>query len=303
VAALAPADEHGRHRGRLGFGPNRGPKATPTTPHRWLPGLRAEGGGAACAASSGATCTPPAQPPRHVARGSPARPRAAALLFQALAGELESVELDGTPGWTLAGDTSTPSQPHRGIRLLGYFDAVVVAVSRGERRYPGPAATRGSARRARPATPRCCSSTARSVGCGTSGARVAGAPSPWSRWRVDRDPTPAAGGRGRPGRRGHGATPTLTVGTVTVGPTPDPGPGRPAQTAPPKPAMELYISRSNCGSDCTQHIGTSFASRSHSWQGMGHSLPHGRPDTAVALLSYWPAAVSSQHVPCHVPRA
>jgi hypothetical protein len=69
-------------------------------------------------------------------------PRAVEL-FDELAGDLEEVELDGAPGWVLAGDTATPSRPHRGIRLLGYFDAFVVAGQPRERLYPGPAATRG----------------------------------------------------------------------------------------------------------------------------------------------------------------
>jgi len=63
-------------------------------------------------------------------------------LFGKLAGELEQVEVDGVPGWTVAGDTSTPPRPHRGIRLLPYFDAYVVAGQPRERLYPGAAATR-----------------------------------------------------------------------------------------------------------------------------------------------------------------
>jgi hypothetical protein len=42
----------------------------------------------------------------------------------------------------MAGDTATPPRPHRGIRLLGYFDAFVVAGQPRERLYPGAAATR-----------------------------------------------------------------------------------------------------------------------------------------------------------------
>lgn len=42
----------------------------------------------------------------------------------------------------MAGDTSTPAQPHRGIRLLPYFDAYVVAGQPRERLYPGAAAAR-----------------------------------------------------------------------------------------------------------------------------------------------------------------
>jgi Winged helix DNA-binding domain len=131
------------HRGMLCFGPNRGPKVTYTNPHRWLPGFRPDDGGAALRtlfmrylyAYGPATS-------RHFARWLSIPPQRAVELFDELAGELEQVELDGAPGWTMAGDTSTPSQPHRGIRLLGYFDAFVVASQPRERLYPGPAAAR-----------------------------------------------------------------------------------------------------------------------------------------------------------------
>ena len=42
----------------------------------------------------------------------------------------------------MAGDTATPSRPHRGIRLLPYFDAYVVAGQPRDRLYPGPAPAR-----------------------------------------------------------------------------------------------------------------------------------------------------------------
>jgi Winged helix DNA-binding domain len=58
------------------------------------------------------------------------------------AAELERVELDGEPAWTRAGDTGTPSGPHRGVRLLSYFDQYVVAGQPRERLYPGGAAAR-----------------------------------------------------------------------------------------------------------------------------------------------------------------
>jgi hypothetical protein len=93
-------------RGVLCFGPDRGRKVTYTNPHRWLPGFRpADGDGQ-------------------------------------MDGELERVELDGEPAWTLAGDTATPPEPHRGIRLLPFFDAYVVAGQPRQRLYPGAAATR-----------------------------------------------------------------------------------------------------------------------------------------------------------------
>jgi hypothetical protein len=133
------------HRGVLCFGPNRGRKVTYTNPHRWLPGFRPDDGDAALRtlvmrylyAYGPAT-------PQHFARWLGIPPQRAVELFDELAGELEYVELDGEPGWIMAGDTGTPSQePHRGVRLLPYFDAFVVAGQPRERLYPGAATTRG----------------------------------------------------------------------------------------------------------------------------------------------------------------
>jgi hypothetical protein len=131
------------HRGMLCFGPNRGPKVTYTNPHRWLPGFRPEDGDAALRAlvTRYLYAYGPATP-QHFARWLGIPPQRAVVLFDELAGELEQVELDGAPSWVWAGDTGTPRQPHRGIRLLGYFDAFVVAGQPRERLYPGPAATR-----------------------------------------------------------------------------------------------------------------------------------------------------------------
>jgi hypothetical protein len=131
------------HRGMLCFGPDRGRKVTYTSPHRWLPGLRPVDGDAALRTlvTRYLHAYGPATP-QHFAKWLGIPPRYAAGLFGKLAGELEYVELDGEPGWTVAGDTGTPSQPHRGIRLLPYFDAYVVAGQPRERLYPGAAATR-----------------------------------------------------------------------------------------------------------------------------------------------------------------
>jgi hypothetical protein len=131
------------HRGVLCFGPGRGRKVTYTNPHRWRPGFRLLDGDAALRtlvlrylyAYGPAT-------PQHFAKWLSIPPRYAAGLFGRLGGELESVELDGEAGWTAAGDTGTPPRPHRGIRLLPYFDAYVVAGQPRDRLYPGAAATR-----------------------------------------------------------------------------------------------------------------------------------------------------------------
>jgi hypothetical protein len=131
------------HRGMLCFGPDWGRKVTYTNPHRWLPGFRPADGDAAL----GTLVTRylyaygPATP-QHFARWLGSPPRFAVELFAKQAGELERVELDGEPGWTVAGDTGTPPRPHRGIRLLPYFDAYVVAGQPRERLYPGAAASR-----------------------------------------------------------------------------------------------------------------------------------------------------------------
>jgi Winged helix DNA-binding domain len=131
------------HRGVLCFGPDRGRNVTYTNPHRWLPGFRSADGDAALRALL----------TRYLHAYGPATPanfaqwlampvRRATELFGLLGEELERVELDGTPAWTLAGDTVTPPEPHRGIRLLPYFDAYVVAGQPRQRLYPGAAAGR-----------------------------------------------------------------------------------------------------------------------------------------------------------------
>jgi winged helix DNA-binding protein len=132
------------HRGLLCFGADRGRKVTYTNPHRWLPGFRPDHGEAALRTlvNRYLYAYGPATP-QHLARWLNLPPRRAVALFDELAGDLERVEVDGAPAWVLAGDTGTPPQPHRGIRLLGYFDAFVVASQPRERLFPGPAAARG----------------------------------------------------------------------------------------------------------------------------------------------------------------
>ena len=80
--------------------------------------------------------------PQHFAQWLNVRPRDAADLFDEAAADLEQVELDGAPGWVVAGDGEMPAEPHRGIRLLPYFDAFVVAGQPRRLLYPGAAAAR-----------------------------------------------------------------------------------------------------------------------------------------------------------------
>jgi Winged helix DNA-binding domain len=131
------------HRGLLCFGPDRGRQVTYTNPHRWLPGFRPADGGAALRTlvTRYLHAYGPATP-AHLAKWLAIPQRYAAGLFEAHAGELERIEVDGVPAWTLAGDTATPPRPHRGVRLLPYFDAYVVAGQPRERLYAGAAAIR-----------------------------------------------------------------------------------------------------------------------------------------------------------------
>jgi DNA glycosylase AlkZ-like len=131
------------HRGALCFGPDRGRNVTYTNPHRWLSGFRPADGDTALRAllTRYLYAYGPATP-AHFAQWLAMPARRATGLFDAIADELERVELDGTPAWTLAADTATPPEPHRGIRLLPYFDAYVVAGQPRARLYPGAAASR-----------------------------------------------------------------------------------------------------------------------------------------------------------------
>jgi winged helix DNA-binding protein len=80
--------------------------------------------------------------PQQFAKWLAIPPRPAVATFDAIADDLELVDLDGAPAWTLAGDASAPEASIPGIRLLPYFDAYVVAAQPRDRLYPGSAATR-----------------------------------------------------------------------------------------------------------------------------------------------------------------
>ena len=131
------------HRGVLCFGPNRGPNVTYTNPHRWLPGFKPEAGDTALRAliSRYLYAYGPATP-HDFAKWLSIPPARAVELFDDLASDLEYVEMDGQPAWVRAGDTGTPEEPHRGVTLLPYFDAYVVAGQPRNLLYPGPIATR-----------------------------------------------------------------------------------------------------------------------------------------------------------------
>ncbi len=134
------------HRGVLCFGPDRSRKVTYTNPHRWLPAFRTDDSGQALPnlVARYLHAYGPATP-RQFAKWLAITPGFAVELFAELAGALEPVDLEGEPAWVVAGDTATPAEAHRGLRLLPYFDAYVVAGQPRERLFPGLAATRALA--------------------------------------------------------------------------------------------------------------------------------------------------------------
>ncbi|MER6677116.1 winged helix DNA-binding domain-containing protein [Streptomyces sp. NPDC000983] len=130
--------------GALAFGPNRGRKVTYTRPPHFEP-------------------LPPSAAPaellrRHLHAYGPSTPAYfakwlaaptawATRLFTALAAEgaIEEVAFEGTPAWVVAGDTRFPSPGARGVRLLPYFDAYVIAAQPRESLFPGDAHRRALA--------------------------------------------------------------------------------------------------------------------------------------------------------------
>ena len=131
------------HRGVLCFGVNRGRNVTYTNPHRWLPDWRRVDRDDALRmlVTRYLHAYGPATP-HQFARWLGIAPSSAVKVFDTLASSLAYVEVDGVPAYTVAGDTETPYDPHRGIHLLPYFDAFVVAGQPREWLYPGAAATR-----------------------------------------------------------------------------------------------------------------------------------------------------------------
>ncbi|WP_189887853.1 winged helix DNA-binding domain-containing protein [Streptomyces xantholiticus] len=126
------------HRGALAFGPNRGRKVTYTSP-----GVTPMDGHAAVDAlvQRYLYAYGPATP-AHFATWLAAPKAWAAEVFTGLAaaGRVEEVGFEGSPAWVVSGDTSfRDAAPPRGVRLLPYFDAYVIACRPRERLFPGAA--------------------------------------------------------------------------------------------------------------------------------------------------------------------
>jgi hypothetical protein len=130
------------HRGVLCFGPLRGRAVTYTHPRRWLPGFRPDDADAALDTLVGRYLHAygPATP-QHFARWLAIPQRLAAHLFA----EAEAVSVEGEEAWVARGDTTVPDEGPRGVRLLPYFDAFVVASQPRQRLYAGAAASRALA--------------------------------------------------------------------------------------------------------------------------------------------------------------
>ncbi|GAA3390586.1 winged helix DNA-binding domain-containing protein [Cryptosporangium minutisporangium] len=134
------------HRGVLCFGPNRGRKITYTSPRRYLPDVAPLDGQDALAQLVRwyLTSYGPATP-HHFAQWINAPRGWATTLFGTLGDEVERVDVEGTEGWVVAGDTAPADEPPGGLRLLPYFDAYQVGCHPRDQVFPGPARERALA--------------------------------------------------------------------------------------------------------------------------------------------------------------
>lgn len=171
--------------GALSFGPNRGRRVTYTRPPRFTP-LPPEEASRLLARRYLYAYGPAT--PQHFARWLAAPPGWAKARYAELAaaGEIEEVRFEGAPAWVAAGDTAFPDAPERdellrGVRLLPYFDAYVVAAQPRELLFPGPP-TGGRWRAGRRATSPCSWSTGSRRASGTSAAGAAVRRSRSNRW-------------------------------------------------------------------------------------------------------------------------
>lgn len=142
--------------GELCQGPPRGSKVTFVRPDEWVDGWSEADGEAATRDA----CR------RFLEAYGPSRPAEfrewfmprllsvvqARAVFEALGGELATVEVDGRAAWVLVGDTAFPSQSPVGVRVLPEYDAYVLGfrerdelvpdrvkelIARGRGRYEG----------------------------------------------------------------------------------------------------------------------------------------------------------------------
>jgi len=134
------------HRGVLCFGPDRGRNITYANPRHLLPQFRPDDGDAATKTlvERYLTAYGPATP-GHFARWLAIPPPLAVEAFRQCGRAIEGVDFDGERAWVVAGDTATPAETPRGVRLLPYFDAFVIAGQPREKLFPGKAATRARA--------------------------------------------------------------------------------------------------------------------------------------------------------------
>lgn len=135
------------HRGVLCFAPNRGRKVTYTRPPAsGEPPLSAEVATGRLVRRFLYAYGPAT--PKEFAKWAAGPPGWASELFTSLAaaGEIEAVDMEGERGsWVVAGDTEFPAEPVRGVRLLPYFDAYVIASHPRKRLFPGRAYERALA--------------------------------------------------------------------------------------------------------------------------------------------------------------
>lgn len=135
------------NRGVLCFGTNQGRKVRYTNPRRWLPDFEPAPEKAAFKAvvqrylyAYGPST------PAHFARWMSIPVTRATKIFDALAGDIEPVDIEGDRGWVVTGDSKMPDTPAQGVRLLPYFDAYGVGCHPREKIFPGKAAERALAR-------------------------------------------------------------------------------------------------------------------------------------------------------------
>ncbi|MFI9768574.1 winged helix DNA-binding domain-containing protein [Streptomyces sp. NPDC052415] len=130
--------------GALCFGPQRGRRVTYTRPPHIDP-LPAQDALRALVLRYLRAYGPAT--PAHCAKWLAAPARWAAGLFERLATDaaIEEVVLQGSPAWVAAGDTSFPAPEWKGVRLLPYFDAYVIAAQPRESLFPGEAYRRALA--------------------------------------------------------------------------------------------------------------------------------------------------------------